>query len=93
ATALDELYGHGRGEGAGLDLGPGGRGGREAPYPGVREWSEELAALFGPGIREEVLAAAAAHGRSDVLASLDPAAVRPSVDLLRTVLEHAGGPS
>ncbi|WP_199854744.1 vWA domain-containing protein [Streptomyces dioscori] len=92
ATALDELYGSGRGEGSrgGLN-GPGSRGGREAAYPGVREWSEELAALFGPGIREEVLAAAAASGRKDVLAELDPASVRPSVDLLRTVLRHAGG--
>ncbi|WP_328939612.1 DUF5682 family protein [Streptomyces tauricus] len=92
ATALDELYGSGRGEGSRGGLhGPGARGGREAPYPGLREWSEELAALFGPGIREEVLAAAAASGRKDVLAELDPASVRPSVDLLRTVLRHAGG--
>ncbi|MGW3243479.1 DUF5682 family protein [Streptomyces sp. NPDC001070] len=96
ATALDELYGNGRGEGSRGDLGGhgtggGDRGGREAPYPGVREWSEELAALFGPGIREEVLAAAAASGRKDVVAELDPDSVRPSVDLLRTVLQHAGG--
>ncbi|WP_051865916.1 DUF5682 family protein [Streptomyces griseus] len=94
ATALDELYGSGRGEGSRGELpGPGGGsgGGREAPYPGVREWSEELAALFGPGVREEVLAAAAASGRRDVLAELDPDSVRPSVDLLRTVLGHAGG--
>ncbi|MEU9955318.1 DUF5682 family protein [Streptomyces sp. NPDC050982] len=94
ATALDELYGSGRGEGSRGDLtGPGrrGGGGREASYPGVREWSEELAALFGPGIREEVLAAAAASGRKDVIAELDPDVVRPSVDLLRTVLQHAGG--
>ncbi|MFF3950306.1 DUF5682 family protein [Streptomyces sp. NPDC001902] len=93
ATALDELYGNGRGEGSRGDLGgaSGVRGGREAPYPGVREWSEELAALFGPGIREEVLAAAAASGRKDVVAELDPDSVRPSVDLLRTVLRHAGG--
>ncbi|MGW0813106.1 vWA domain-containing protein [Streptomyces viridiviolaceus] len=93
ATALDELYGRGHGEGSRGDLtGPGGRGGgREAPYPGVREWSEDLAVLFGPGIREEVLAAAAASGRQDVLAELDPEGVRPSVDLLRTVLRHAGG--
>ncbi|MEU6551603.1 DUF5682 family protein [Streptomyces sp. NPDC046915] len=91
ATALDELYGRGRGEGSRGDLTGGGRGGREAPYPGVREWSEELAALFGPGIREEVLAAAAAAGRRDVFAELDPEAVRPSVDLLRSVLRHAGG--
>ncbi|WP_265293068.1 vWA domain-containing protein [Streptomyces sp. SHP 1-2] len=92
ATALDELYGNGRGEGSRGELtGRGGAGGREAPYPGVREWSEELAALFGPGIREEVLAAAADAGRSDVLAELDAESVRPSVDLLRTVLRHAGG--
>ncbi|MFF8195566.1 DUF5682 family protein [Streptomyces bobili] len=92
ATALDELYGSGRGEGSRGDLtGPGSGGGREVPYPGVREWSEELAVLFGPGIREEVLAAAATSGRKDVLAELNPDSVRPSVDLLRTVLRHAGG--
>ncbi|MGW6138537.1 DUF5682 family protein [Streptomyces sp. NPDC055144] len=93
ATALDELYGKGRGEGARGDLpgGAGGRGGRETPYPGVREWAEELTALFGPGIREEVLAAAATRGRTDVVSALDPEAVRPSVELLRTVLQHAGG--
>ncbi|MEV0172012.1 DUF5682 family protein [Streptomyces sp. NPDC050803] len=92
ATALDELYGSGRGEGSRGDMpGSGAGGGREAPYPGAREWSEELAALFGPGIREEVLAAAAASGRTDVFAELDPDSVRPSVDLLRTVLRHAGG--
>ncbi|MEV4233368.1 VWA domain-containing protein, partial [Streptomyces bobili] len=92
ATALDELYGSGRGEGSRGGLtGPGSGGGREVPYPGVREWSEELAVLFGPGIREEVLAAAATSGRKDVLAELHPDSVRPSVDLLRTVLRHAGG--
>ncbi|MFB7472057.1 DUF5682 family protein [Kitasatospora sp. NPDC056184] len=96
ATALDELYGTGHGEGSGPGLdgrgGAGGnRGGREAPYPGVREWAEELTALFGPGLREEVLAAAVAQGRGDALEAIDPGAVRPSVDLLRTVLEHAGG--
>ncbi|MFE7459049.1 DUF5682 family protein [Streptomyces sp. NPDC057554] len=93
ATALDELYGAGRGEGSrgGLPMSGRGRGGREAPFPGVREWSEELAALFGPGVREEVLAAAAATGRQDVLTELDPAAATPSVELLRTVLRYAGG--
>ncbi|WP_432148604.1 DUF5682 family protein [Streptomyces sp. bgisy029] len=93
ATALDELYGAGRGEGSrgGLPMTGRGRGGREAPFPGVREWSEELAALFGPGVREEVLAAAAATGRQDVLTELDPAAATPSVELLRTVLRYAGG--
>jgi hypothetical protein len=95
ATTLDELYGSGHGEGSRGGLpgrgGAGSGGGRGAPYPGVREWSEELAALFGPGIREEVLAAAAAAGRQDVFAELDPESVRPSVDLLRSVLRHAGG--
>lgn len=96
ATALDELYGAGHGEGSRSGLpghggGSGPRGGREPSYPGVREWSEELAALFGPGIREEVLAAAAATGRQDVLAALDPAAATPSVELLRTILRYAGG--
>lgn len=94
ATALDELYGAGHGEGSRGGLpgpGGGGRGGREPSYPGVREWSEELAALFGPGVREEVLAAAAGAGRQDVLAALDPAATTPSVELLRTILRYAGG--
>ncbi|MFH9429475.1 DUF5682 family protein [Streptomyces sp. NPDC017615] len=91
ATALDELYGSGRGEGSRGGLAGPGPGGREPSYPGVREWSEELAALFGPGVREEVLAAAADAGRTDVLTELDADAVRPSVDLLRSVLRHAGG--
>lgn len=96
ATALDELYGTGHGEGSrgglpGHGGGSGPHGGREPSFPGVREWSEELAALFGPGIREEVLAAAAVTGRQDVLAELDPAAATPSVELLRTILRYAGG--
>lgn len=95
ATALDELYGAGHGEGSRGGLpghgGSGPRGGREPSFPGVREWSEELAALFGPGVREEVLAAAASTGRQDVLTELDPAAATPSVELLRTILRYAGG--
>ncbi|MFI1933565.1 DUF5682 family protein [Streptomyces sp. NPDC020330] len=95
ATALDELYGAGHGEGSRGGLpghgGSGPRGGREPSFPGVREWSEELAALFGPGVREEVLAAAAGTGRQDILAEIDPTAVTPSVELLRTILRYAGG--
>ncbi|MFD4234655.1 DUF5682 family protein [Streptomyces sp. NPDC058542] len=95
ATALDELYGAGHGEGSRGGLpghgASGPRGGREPSFPGVREWSEELAALFGPGVREEVLAAAAVTGRQDVLAELDPAAATPSVELLRSILRYAGG--
>ncbi|MFJ2557077.1 MULTISPECIES: DUF5682 family protein [unclassified Streptomyces] len=95
AGALDELYGYGRGEGARGEErtgdGDGNRGGSGGSYPDVRSWSEELSALFGPGIREEVLAAAADAGRLDAALELDPAAARPSVELLRTVLSYAGG--
>ncbi|MEV6037109.1 DUF5682 family protein [Nonomuraea sp. NPDC052116] len=92
ARALDELYGSGRGEGAN-DFGPapGDGGGKEAPFPTAREWSEELEELFGTEVREEVLARAADAGRHDVLTELDPASVRPSVDLLTSVLSLAGG--
>ncbi|MBT2232439.1 DUF5682 family protein [Nonomuraea sp. NEAU-A123] len=91
ARALDELYGSGRGEGAN-DFGTGGdAGGREAPFPTAREWGEELEALFGTEVREEVLARAADAGRIDVLSELDPASVRPSVELLTSVLSLAGG--
>ncbi|MCQ6555845.1 DUF5682 family protein [Streptomyces sp. C10-9-1] len=94
AHALDELYGRGSGEGA-TDFAPGSGsgsgGGREAPFPTAREWAGELQALFGEEIRQEVLAAAAEHGRTDVLTELDPAAVRPSVELLTSVLSLAGG--
>ncbi|MFF4276673.1 DUF5682 family protein [Streptomyces sp. NPDC001536] len=92
AHALDELYGAGRGEGS-ADLGRegGSGGGQEASFPTAREWAEELDALFGADVREEVLAQAADQGRSDVLAELDPKAVRPSVDLLTSVLSLAGG--
>ncbi|MCC0094158.1 DUF5682 family protein [Streptomyces flavotricini] len=94
AHALDELYGNGRGEGS-TDLeggrGAGGGGGSEVSFPTAREWSQELEALFGADVREEVLADAADAGRADVLSQLDPAAVRPSVELLSSVLSLAGG--
>ncbi|WP_449066509.1 VWA domain-containing protein, partial [Planomonospora algeriensis] len=89
AHALDELYGAGRGEGAAdLGRGPGGRG---PSFPTAREWAEEIEALFGTEVREEVLARAAEGGRADVLAVLDPESVRPSVGLLASVLSLAGG--
>ncbi|WP_329423517.1 DUF5682 family protein [Streptosporangium sp. NBC_01495] len=95
AHALDELYGAGRGEGAG-DFGPGpgnggDGGGQGASFPSAREWAEELDALFGAEVREEVLAGAAGAGRTDVLSELDPDSVRPSIDLLTSVLSLAGG--
>ncbi|GAA2725043.1 DUF5682 family protein [Actinocorallia aurantiaca] len=89
--ALDELYGAGQGEGAD-GFGSGGPGGgQEESFPSVREWAEELEALFGDEVREEVLARAAENGRTDVLSELNPDAVRPSVELLTTVLSLAGG--
>ncbi|MFE7598404.1 DUF5682 family protein [Streptomyces sp. NPDC057494] len=93
AHALDELYGRGRGEGAqDLDGGaPGQGGGQDPSFPTAREWAQELEALFGSDVREEVLAGAAEAGRVDVLAQLDPEAVRPSVELLGSVLSLAGG--
>ncbi|MFG2867178.1 DUF5682 family protein [Streptomyces sp. NPDC048338] len=92
ARALDELYGRGRGEGADdLDGGAGAGAGQDPSFPTAREWSQELEALFGADVREEVLAEAADAGRSDVLTQLDPAAVRPSVELLSSVLSLAGG--
>ena len=97
ARALDELYGAGRGEGSN-GIGGGGAGsgaglgaGQEASFPTAREWSQELDALFGAEVREEVLGRAAESGRSDVLGELDPGSVRPSVELLTAVLSLAGG--
>ncbi|MEV0196170.1 DUF5682 family protein [Nonomuraea sp. NPDC050691] len=93
ARALDELYGAGRGEGSD-DFDPsngGDTGGQGHSFPTAREWAEELEALFGTDVREEVLASAADAGRVDVLAELNPASVRPSVELLTSVLSLAGG--
>ncbi|MBQ1076601.1 VWA domain-containing protein [Micromonospora sp. C31] len=90
ARALDELYGAGRGEGA-TELGQAAGGGQEASFPTAREWADELEALFGTAVREEVIARAAETGRTDVLTELDPAAVRPSMELLTSVLSLAGG--
>ncbi|MBB4951792.1 uncharacterized protein with von Willebrand factor type A (vWA) domain [Kitasatospora gansuensis] len=90
AHALDELYGVGRGEGA-ADFPGGPGGGQQASFPTARDWAEGLEALFGTELREEVLGRAAEAGRADVLAELDPATVRPSVELLTSVLNLAGG--
>ncbi|CAM3134607.1 DUF5682 family protein [Stackebrandtia soli] len=84
ARALDELYGHGHGEGSNEG------GGTEEPYPTVREWAEELSDLFGGRVRDEVLAKAASAGRSEAVLELDPENVTASVDLLTTVLSMAG---
>src|SRR5262249_31434403 len=90
ATALDELYGAGRGEGAhSADGGP--RGGREAAFPSTREWADELEALFGTAVRDEVLGRAAASGRPEALLHVGPEPVVPSLDLLQPLRTLAGG--
>lgn len=66
-------------------------GGRSQGYPSVRHWAEDLQALFGADIREEVLARAVADGRTDAIDLLDAATARPSVELLSTVLSLARG--
>lgn len=88
ATALDELYGTGQGEGSLAPLSD--RGGREPSFPTTRMWATELEALFGRGIREEVLASAAEAGRADAALMINPDTVRPSVELLAQVLTLAG---
>jgi hypothetical protein len=83
ARALDELYGHGHGEGS--------RGGTEASYPTAREWGDELQALFGEEVREEVLGRAATLGHGAAVALLDPDKVTPSIELLEQILSLKGG--
>lgn len=66
-------------------------GGAARSFPSVRHWAEDLRTLFGAEIRQEVLERAVADGRTDVIALLDPASVRPSVELLSAVLTLARG--
>jgi hypothetical protein len=87
AYALDELYGNGRGEGS-REVG---RGGRETALPSIREWQDELEELFGAQVCQEVLGEAARLGNRGAALTLDPDAVRPSIELLHTVLSLAGG--
>jgi Mg-chelatase subunit ChlD len=89
ARALDELYGHGHGEGSREELGAG--GGQDGAYPTVRAWRDDIEALFGARVFEEVAARAAAAGRVGALLELDPGQVTPSVELLEQVLSLKGG--
>lgn len=85
AQSLDELYGPGRGEGARRG------GGSEPSFPTTREWANELEALFGEHVRDEVLSRAGALGRAGALFELDAERVTPSIELLETVLSLKGG--
>lgn len=89
ARALDELYGQGHGEGSRSEMGSG--GGQEAGFPTVRAWKEEIEALFGAKVFEEVAAKAAMQGRVGALLELDPEEVTPSIELLEQVLSLKGG--
>lgn len=85
AAALDELYGgheHGR-DGSG--------GGQEDAFPTARAWADELEALFGAEVREEVIGRAAEAGWSGALLELDTERVQPSIELLEQVLSLKGG--
>lgn len=87
ALALDELYGAGRGEGSASSLGgPAGAAGLS-----TREWAEELEALFGARVMEQVLGRAAASGRGAAILEVEPDEVTPSVELLEQVLSLKGG--
>lgn len=90
ARTLDELYGSGVGEGSWEDRMNATSGGDDPPYPGAREWAADVDELFGPAIREEVLAEAATRGRSEALLELDPETTRPSVELLSNILALVG---
>ncbi|WP_031049500.1 DUF5682 family protein [Streptomyces sp. NRRL F-5650] len=68
-----------------------GTGGRARSRPDVRHWAEDLRVLFGAEIREEILGRAVADGRTDAVELLDAGSVRPSVELLSTVLTLARG--
>lgn len=91
ARALEQLYGSGRGEGSGGGLGEG--GGKEQAFPTVREWAEELQALFGEQVREEVLGAAITQGYPTAALEIDGEHVTPSVELLESLLSLKGGMS
>lgn len=93
ASSLDQLYGRGHGEGSrgGLANAPSGMGGgTEAPDPTTAQWAEDLEALFGSDLCQEVLGTAAGNGRSTAIELLDPDAVTPSLELLQQVLSLAG---
>ncbi len=88
ARALDELYGRGHGEGSREPGGSG--GGQDHSFPTVRAWHDEIDALFGEHVFEEVAGKAAAAGRVGALLELDPAAVAPSIELLEQLLSLKG---
>jgi hypothetical protein len=86
AVALERLYGRGEGEGSN-DAGAG----AESAFPSARAWSDEIVALFGERVREEVVGRAAERGDGAAALELEPDRVRPSVELLEQILSLRGG--
>ncbi|QDV47713.1 VWA domain containing CoxE-like protein [Stieleria neptunia] len=91
AQSLDQLFGKGRGEGSRGDFQQRrGSGGQEAPQPTTAQWADDLEALFGGDVCQEVLGQAAAAGNATAVGHLDVDSVTPSIDLLQQVLSLAG---
>ncbi|MCO8121993.1 DUF5682 family protein [Stieleria sp. TO1_6] len=92
ARSLDQMFGRGRGEGSRREFAErrGSTGGQEAPSPSSAQWADDLEALFGSDVCQEVLGTAAAAGNPTLIQHLDPDSVTPSVDLLQQVLSLAG---
>lgn len=90
ASALDELYGGPGADTTGEADGRVRKGGNGPSQLGVRKWSEEIQALFGEDHLQEIFGVAAERGRGEVVTNLNAESVRPSVDLLTTVLNLKG---
>lgn len=56
----------------------------------ARQWTQDIEALFGEDHLHEIAARAAERGRGDVAEHLRPDQVRPSVELLTTMLHLRG---
>ena len=89
ATTLDELYGGPSSDPSGESDGriDAGRGRGQVS---ARQWTEDIKALFGDDHLQEIAAAAAERGRGDVVEHLRADDVRPSVELLTTMLNLRG---
>lgn len=89
ADALDELYGDPGEDPSGESDGRVGAG-RAPGAVSVRDWGEEIRVLFGEEHLQEILGQAAARGRAEAVEYLQPESVRPSVELLATMLSLRG---
>lgn len=90
ASALDELYGNPTNDDTGESDGRVHKSGNGPSQVGVRQWGEEITMLFGPDQLQEIFGKAAEQGRTDVVTSLNADDVKPSVELLTTVLNLKG---